>query len=219
MVKGVIFDMDGLMFDTERLSTMAWKEIGKTMDFPISEKFILNLQGRTSSAIHEIFMETYGQDFPYEKARGLRLKFMDDYMEEYGVPEKDGLKELLSFLKANGIKAAVATSAGRERAEKTLVMAGVREYFRDMVTGDEVVNSKPNPEIFQTAARKLGLEPSECLVLEDSRQGVMAGKAAGGYIIHIPDMVIIPEEVKEGITAQMESLREVIPWLEKQNEN
>lgn len=214
MVKGVIFDMDGLMFDTERLSTIFWRQTGEEFGVDVPEEFTYCFRGRNPAAIREAFLERYGADFDYERFREIRTRLQYDYIREKGVPFKKGLMELLDYLQKKGIKAAVATSTDRKLADTMLERAGVRGYFDAFAYGDMVERSKPHPDVFLRAAEELGIPVKECLVLEDSIAGVEAGKAAGGYIIHIPDLIEVPEEVKEGITAQYDSLDEVIGWLE-----
>lgn len=217
MVKGVIFDMDGLMFDTERVSGIVWRETAKTLGFSITEEFISSFRGRNYLGIKKLFKKQYGQDFDYDGARAIKQQFFHGYIDRNGVPVKKGLKELLAYLTKENIPAAVATSTGRQFAEKMLGMAGVYDCFDGIVCGDEIVHGKPDPDIFLRAAQKIGVDPLNCLVLEDSEPGVLAAKAAGGYVIHVPDMVKVSEEAKAGITAQMENLLDVVGWLQNQN--
>ena len=143
----------------------------------------------------------------------MRNKLYIQKLEREGVPIKEGLLPLLEYLKAEKIPMAVATSTSEVRARRILKLAGVYNYFTGFVYGDTLAASKPEPDIFLEAARRIDQSPEECLVLEDSTAGVMAGKAAGGYIIHIPDMIEVPEEVKEGITAEFTNLNQVIEWV------
>ncbi len=213
MVKGVIFDMDGTMFGTEQVSTSAWIEAGGELDFPITEEVIDTFRGRSPAMIKKIFLERYGADADYESLKDLRNKLYIQKLEREGVPIKEGLLPLLEYLKAEKIPMAVATSTSEVRARRILKLAGVYNYFTGFVYGDTLAASKPEPDIFLEAARRIDQSPEECLVLEDSTAGVMAGKAAGGYIIHIPDMIEVPEEVKEGITAEFTNLNQVIEWV------
>lgn len=217
MIKGVIFDMDGLMFDTERLSTVMWGKAGAEQGVTVTKEFVDICRGKNSEDIRKIFLNAFGETFDYDTARAKRHQYMWEYMEANGVPKKDGLVELLTFLRDNQIGVAVATSTGREMAKKMLKMAGVYEYVNAFAFGDEVVRSKPEPEIFIKAAHALGLESEDCVVLEDSGPGVIAGKAAGGSVIHIPDMVVLSDEIKEGITKEVKSLNDVIIWLKEEN--
>ena len=217
MVKGVIFDMDGLMFDSEKLSTILWAQAGEETGIEIKEAFVDRFRGRNPEAIRNTFLDEYGAEFDYEKCSSIKTRLMHKYVEEKGVPVKYGLLELLQYLKEAEMKMAVATSTERPLAEKMLKREGVYEYFHAMAFGDMVERSKPYPDIFLEAAKLMEVPIENCLVLEDSVAGVEAGKAAGGYIIHIPDVLQVPKNVKTGITAEMKNLKEVIPWIEKEN--
>ena len=217
MVRGVIFDMDGLMFDTERLATVLWNQVGDELRIDMTEEFLDSFRGQNPTAIRNAFLQRFGREFDFDGCMGRKDELQHRYIEEKGVPLKEGLPELLEYLKGQDIRMAVATSTQQSLAEKMLKITGVYEYFDAVAYGNKVKRSKPFPDIFQKAAEDLGVPMRECLVLEDSISGVQAGKAAGGYIIHIPDVVVVPEEVKDGITAELRSLRDVIDWIEHAN--
>ena len=217
MVRGVIFDMDGLMFDTERLATVLWNQVGDELRIDMTEEFLDSFRGQNPTAIRNAFLQRFGREFDFDGCMGRKDELQHRYIEEKGVPLKEGLPELLEYLKGQDIRMAVATSTQQSLAEKMLKIAGVYEYFDAVAYGNKVKRSKPFPDIFQKAAEDLGVPMRECLVLEDSISGVQAGKAAGSYIIHIPDVVVVPEEVKDGITAELRSLRDVIDWIEHAN--
>ena len=217
MVRGVIFDMDGLMFDTERLATVLWNQVGDELRIDMTEEFLDSFRGQNPTAIRNAFLQRFGREFDFDGCMGRKDELQHRYIEEKGVPLKEGLPELLEYLKGQDIRMAVATSTQQSLAEKMLKIAGVYEYIDAVAYGNKVKRSKPFPDIFQKAAEDLGVPMRECLVLEDSISGVQAGKAAGGYIIHIPDVVVVPEEVKDGITAELRSLRDVIDWIEHAN--
>ena len=217
MVRGVIFDMDGLMFDTERLATVLWNQVGDEVRIDMTEEILDSFRGQNPTAIRNAFLQRFGREFDFDGCMGRKDELQHRYIEEKGVPLKEGLPELLEYLKGQDIRMAVATSTQQSLAEKMLKIAGVYEYFDAVAYGNKVKRSKPFPDIFQKAAEDLGVPMRECLVLEDSISGVQAGKAAGGYIIHIPDVVVVPEEVKDGITAELRSLRDVIDWIEHAN--
>lgn len=217
MVRGVIFDMDGLMFDTERLATVLWNQVGDELRIDMTEEFLDSFRGQNPTAIRNAFLQRFGREFDFDGCMGRKDELQHRYIEEKGVPLKEGLPELLEYLKGQDIRMAVATSTQQSLAEKMLKIAGVYEYFDAVAYGNKVKRSKPFPDIFQKVAEDLGVPMRECLVLEDSISGVQAGKAAGGYIIHIPDVVVVPEEVKDGITAELGSLRDVIDWIERGN--
>lgn len=218
MVKGVIFDMDGTMFDTERLYTVAWKMTGEENGYEFTDELLDSCRGKTTEVIGDIFRDRFGENFDYDRIRQRKHEFFCELIRRDGVPVKKGLFELLGFLSEQKIPAAVATSTMQERAEDMLKMSGVYEKLSGYVYGDMVKESKPAPNIFWKAAEAIGQKPEECLVIEDTTPGVMAGKSAGGYIIHVPDLVKVPEEVKEGIDAQLTDLAQVIDWIRKENQ-
>lgn len=218
MICGVIFDMDGTMLDTERLSTVCWQKAGEELGIPIPESMVDRCRGRNPQRIRELFQEQYGDGFDYDAARKIKHKYFREIIEKEGIARKKGLMELLEFLRGEGIPAAVATSTERARAREHLQIAKVYDFFAGFVYGDEVSASKPEPDIFLEAAKKLGQKPQECLVLEDSAAGLLAGKAAGSPVIYIPDAAPVPEDAKEGIAAQMEDLSQVIAWIQRQNQ-
>ena len=217
MVKGVIFDMDGTMFDTERLLTVAWDKAAEKMGVTISPELMDACRGKSPEAIGRLLKAEFGEDFDYDRICMFKDSIYQKMIEKDGVPVKKGLKELLEFLKEQKIPAAVATSTGRGRAEMVLKTAGVYEELAAFMYGDMLKASKPEPDIFFEAAKKLGQEPKDCVVIEDSVSGVLAGKAAGGYVIYIPDVMKVPEEVKEGITAELPELSCVIEWIKEEN--
>ena len=200
MVKGVIFDMDGTMFDTERLLTIAWHKAAGEMGVTISTELMDACRGKSTQAIGGLLRAEFGEDFDYDRICMFKNKIYHEIIEKDGVPLKKGLKELLEFLK-----------------EQVLKKAGVYDVLSAHMYGDMLKASKPEPDIFLEAAKKIGQEPKECLVIEDSISGILAGKAAGGYVIYIPDVMKVPEEVKEGITAELPDLSHVIGWIKEEN--
>ncbi|BBF43407.1 pseudouridine-5' phosphatase [Lachnospiraceae bacterium KM106-2] len=210
MIKGAIFDMDGLMFDTERLAKQGWLSAAKQLNYPITEEMIDHIRGTNVAYSKKLFLTTYGEKVDYDLARKVRTDYVNEWIEEHGVPIKKGLKELLSYLKEKEIPCAVATSTHRELATKYLKMAGVFDYFTEVVFGDEVSKGKPDPEIFLTAASKLGVSCKDCIILEDSPHGIKAGFAAGAKVIGIEDLTPLAKESLEMTTWVCESLDQVI---------
>ncbi|SEW04181.1 HAD family hydrolase [[Clostridium] fimetarium] len=217
MINGVIFDMDGLMFDTERLSTKAWIHTATQLNIDIPMEFINSLKGVSAFYCKQLFQNRFGPSFDFEYARSLRTEHMNLVIKESGIPIKKGLIELLSYLKSNSIVAAVATSTNHVLAEKMLKMAGVYDYFETVVCGDSVVKSKPEPDIYLKALQIIGKSSDECFVLEDSPNGIGAGYAAKIRVIHIPDEIVIEDDVKKKVFKICCDLQEVITCIEKEN--
>lgn len=216
MVKGVIFDMDGTMFDTERLSTKGWIYAGKKLGVDIPVALTDSFRGRNPQSIRSMFAEYFGDKLDYDEARAVKHEYFDEVTKD-SVPFEEGLMELLEYLKENDIPTAVATSTEKKRASRLLHVSGVENMITACIYGDMIEKGKPEPDIFLKAAELIGQDPKECLVLEDSAPGLLAGKAAGGYTIYVPDIAVVPKEAKEGITAELADLHEVAAWIRKEN--
>lgn len=214
MIHGVLFDMDGLMFDTEAVGYRGWKEAGGQLGIEISDQVIAAFRGLGNCEKRLRFGELTGRPDLYEKALAIRVDYADRWICENGLPVKPGLKELMEFLKEKRIPAALATSTEREKAMTYLRMAGVEKYFSASVCGSEAGASKPAPDIFLKAAEKLGLPPKKCLVLEDSTNGLKAAKAAGCMAAVVPDLSPAPPE-EEGLWEwKVHDLKEMIPIIQ-----
>lgn len=213
-LSAVIFDMDGLMFDTERLVLDAWKEVGKNAGFDITDEAIMASIGCNVRDTEVIMKLHLGEDFPFADLRKQRMKYVQDYVKTSGIPVKAGLFKLLDFLNERGIKTAVATSTERVKAEEHINSCNILDRFNVIVCGDEVDRGKPEPDIFLLAAKKLGCRPEECIVLEDSENGIRAAYKAGMMAIMIPDLIIPKEEIKLLTHRIFESLDHVIDYIE-----
>ena len=188
MIKAIIFDMDGLMIDSERVTFECYQERLKDMNLTMDEEFYKTLLGKPIKGIYQRFYDVYGNDFPIENVIQDVHQLMAERFETEGVPVKKGLVELLHYLKDNNYKTIVATSSNRDRVDKILAQAKITEFFDDSICGDEVTKGKPNPEVFLKSCQKLGVNVDEAIVLEDSEAGIQASYDANIKVICIPDM-------------------------------
>ena len=195
-IQAVIFDMDGLMFDTEKIYTKTWPMAAEIYGYKVTEDIVVKAIGLNAESGRMYFESIYGTDFPFYKIRKTRLKIAMDMILTEGLPIKKGLYELISFLKDNDIKTAMATSSERERADKYLSLSSLENTFDCVVCGDEVDKSKPDPQIFETAAEKTGADTNKCIILEDSLNGIKAAYNAGTYAFMVPDYFQPDNEIK-----------------------
>jgi len=184
----VVFDMDGLMLDTEPIYKSAWQSAVIDFGFRIDDDAYFELLGRSLRDAEGILRRRFGSDFPFGEFRTRWLEHWRTAVLRDGVPRKPGLDPLMAELKRRGVPSAVATSTQREDALFTLERAGLGGAFAHVVTGDEVEHGKPEPDIFLAAARSLGVAAEECVALEDSDAGIVAAAAAGMTALMVPDM-------------------------------
>ena len=188
-----IFDMDGVLFDTETLFIRSFVDyVSQKIGYPFTREKMMQLIGIN----HQLTLETFPKVFPdcpadCETCYALCNVWMKQYFKTNGVPLKPGVRELLAWLKAQGILCAVATSSDSSVAAGYLQSTGIRPYFSAVIGGDQVTHSKPDPEIFLTAMRALGGEnPAQCVVFEDSRNGLLAGSNGKFSVIAVPDVMV-----------------------------
>jgi HAD superfamily hydrolase (TIGR01509 family) len=214
-IKLVVFDMDGLMFDTERLAKKFWMEASEKFNHKIDDEIFKKTIGLNVNKTRGIYKEYYGDEFPYEEIRAEKNKLERNYISSNGVPFKKGLIELLEYLKKIKLKVALATSTGKERTELLLNSSDVKKYFDFITYGDEIHNSKPHPEIFLETCKKAGCQPENCIVLEDSENGVIGAYRAGMLPIMIPDMLEPAEDIEKMLFKKFNNLIEVKNYFEK----
>lgn len=210
MIEGAVFDMDGLMFDTERLVYRVWKEVMEKNGFFYDFSAYKQTIGRRTAYTKKLYETWYGKNFCYEELRRQANILFRDSIDRNGVPVKKGLYALLEHLKSHRFKIALATSTGSATAMDLLERANVTGYFDAFVCGNMVQNGKPHPEVFLTAAQELSLPPENCIALEDSINGIKAAYAANMKPLMIPDLLEPNEEIKPMLYAVCENLEEAI---------
>lgn len=210
MIKACIFDMDGVLFDTERLMMEGWLEAGRQMNFTLTDQQLDQMRGSTRAHSCALFEKWFDGRIDYNSVRTICFQYLADCIEKNSVPLKKGLKELLGYLKKHHIPAAVATSTLRKTAAHYWELAGITDFFSATVCGDEVINGKPDPEIFLTAAKKLDIPISKCLIVEDSINGLKAARASGAFSCMIPDLTPYTEDLRPLCDYVYHSLDEII---------
>jgi HAD superfamily hydrolase (TIGR01509 family) len=218
-IDAVIFDMDGVLIDSERRSFECFKKVFKEHNFEIDEKFYLKLIGRNVASIKTLMEEEYGADFPFDTIYKKKANLAGEITDRDGVIIKPGVHEILDYLNKENYKIAVATSTRRERALQLLEQAKIKDRVNYIICGDQVENSKPDPEIFLKAAKGLDVNPEKCIVIEDSDAGITAAHAAKMIGIHVPDMKFLDDDTKELAFKICDNLIDVKNYLKEIKEN
>ena len=208
MIKAVLFDMDGTVFDTERIYREAWFYAAEAVGFDEMEDLLARIFGTSEKDIGTYVYKTYGEDFPYEKMLSIRAERIAQRIEAEGVPLKPGVPEVFDRLREKGIVSALATSAPRFRVDDFLARSGLKGTFSAVITGERV-KSKPAPDIFLLAAKELGLAPEECMVVEDSHNGAKAGYNAGMPVVLVPDLQRFTPEIAPFVTHHLTTLEDL----------
>ena len=214
MIDGVIFDMDGLMFDTERMWASFWEPALARLGLSYKEGLDAAARGTAGETLQNVVRSFYGPDCNAQAIVESLHQVADEAFRK-PVPKKPGLDELLAWLDARHIPMAVASSSRMDVIQRNLDNWGMRSYFSVLASGQQVARSKPDPEIFLLAAQKLGTAPAHTLVLEDSFNGVRAGAAGGFVTVMVPDLLPADAEMRSLYTAECRSLHEVRQLLEQ----
>ena len=206
-IKAVLFDMDGTVFDTERIYWDCWLTAAEAVGFGEMEALLAKIFGTSERDIGKYVYQTYGADFPYEKMLALRAEMIAQRIAREGVPLKDGVPEVFEQLKARGIQSALVTSAPTFRIRDFLSRSHLEHAFSAVISGDRVPMSKPAPDIYLLAARELGLDPKHCLAVEDSCNGVLSAHRAGMRVALVPDLQQPTPEILSLVSHLLPSLR------------
>ena len=216
MIRAVIFDMDGVLIDTEKYLNIFWRQAAKEYGFDMTKEHALLIRSLAGKYAGPKLKELYGDSFDYEKIRARRKELMRQHIEQSGVEKKHGVDELLKYLKENGYKIAVATATDLKRTRKYLEEIGVFHYFDKIVCATMVENGKPMPDIYLYACQQIGEEPKNCLAVEDSPNGILSATRAGCPTIMVPDLTEPEEEVLKILHAKAGNLVDIIKILEKE---
>jgi beta-phosphoglucomutase-like phosphatase (HAD superfamily) len=207
-----VFDMDGLLFDTERLSRQALYAAADEMKIPLAEDAFLELIGRRMGDITQRLAVRMGDEALAVSLVECSEKHYQAYLAQ-GVPLKDGVAELLVWCADHGRPCAVATSTRTAKAEYKLASTNLRGFFRAVIGGDQVAQGKPAPDIYLRAAAELGMAAAQCGVFEDSEPGVRAAHAAGAQVVWVPDLAPVDAATQRLVAARVDSLSAVWQFL------
>lgn len=217
-MNAVVFDMDGLMFDTEKVFVEAWDYAGEKAGLGKLGYMSIRTLGMNEALINSIWLEEFGIVYETSDLRKYSKEFINSYYEHNKVPIKKGLIPLLHYLKNNNYKLAVASSSPKRVVHKHLKDANVFDEFDGVICGDMIANSKPAPDIYIRACEILGEEPSSCYALEDSINGIISSHTAGCKAIMIPDLLEPTEEAKTILHRLYKDLDEFRMFLQSQEE-
>ena len=218
MIKAVLFEMDGTVFDTEPIYRRGWIRAAKEVGFDVDmDLFFARICGLNMNDICACVYRFYGEDAPFEKIHALQRAYLDEELESGVLPFKAGAPKIFEELKKRGIKIALATSTGRKTVDRYLKMSGLEGVFDVIVTGETVTHGKPHPEIFLTAAERIGVAPKHCVVVEDSHHGVRAGHAAGMLTVIVPDLQPCTEELVPLLWNCCSTLSDLLPLIDQEN--
>lgn len=216
--KTVIFDMDGVLFDTERLCMDAWSVAAREQGIEGMEKVSILCIGQNANDTKALVLEHLGADFPYDAFRKRVSECVWEQLKQNGVPVKKGVRELLAYLKENGYQIGLASSSRREAVQYHLTDTNLTEYFSVTVTGDLVEHSKPLPDIYLLACEEMGVKPEAAYAIEDSPNGIRSAYAAGMMPIMVPDMVMPDDEMEQMSFRIFNDLSEVRKFFEAEEQ-
>lgn len=215
--KAVIFDMDGVIFDSERIIIELWEDFGAKNNMPHMHEVTIRCVGLNDKATEEVFKEVYGDDYDYRRFQKIISKQYHEMADGGKLPMMIGVREILDYLKNNEYKIALASSTRTEVVVNQLKAANIYEYFDKVVCGDMVTHSKPHPEIFLKAAEELKVDITKSFIIEDSYNGIRAAYAAGAKPIMVPDMIEPDDEMREKSFIILKNLLEVTEYLKTHN--
>ena len=212
-LRGILFDMDGLVLDSETLYTRFWREAANALGFPMTEEQSWGMRSLGKKLGQPYLESLFGPGVDYTTLRNKRIELMSAYVDRHGIAPKPGIYELLDYMDETGIAAAITSSSPMEFIEKHLSAVHLLHRFQKLCSGHSIPNGKPAPDIYLLGAAELGLKPEECLALEDSPTGILSAYRAGCLPVMIPDLDQPKEDTQKLLFAKADSLTDVIRLL------
>ena len=212
-VRGVVFDMDGTLLDTEKLYMHFWQEAAHRLGYPMRPEHVLHIRSLSPEYAAPLLQREVCPEFDFGAVRELRRELMEAYVDEHGVEPKPGMLKTLQAIRARGLRVGLATATEEPRARKYLRMVGAQDCFDAITCASMVAHGKPAPDIYLLAASRLGVAPGEAIAVEDAPSGVRSAHAAGLIPVMIPDQDEPDEETRALCAAVVPSLMDVLPLL------
>lgn len=212
-MKAVIFDMDGVLFDTEMVCQLAWDAVGEEMGVGKAGYMVLKTLGVKAEKAVEILRQEFGNDFKAEEFKLRSRNYSYEYFDKYGVPAKEGLFDILPYLKKKGFKTALASSTSSDSVYHHLREKDIEKFFDAVICGDMIEKSKPEPDIYLKAYDALGESPENCYAVEDSKNGILSASRAGCNVIMVPDLWQGDEKTDKLLFAKCKNLIDVMKIL------
>ena len=213
-IRGLLFDMDGLVLDSEKLYTRFWREAAAALGYPMTVEQSLGMRSLGKKHGQPYLESLFGPGIDYTAVRSKRIALMDAYVNAHGIDTKPGIYELLDYLDSRNIPAAITSSSPMDSIRRHLANADLLHRVRKLCSGHEVPNGKPAPDIYLHGAASLGLDPRECLALEDSPTGILSAYRAGCLPVMVPDLDQPDETTRQILYAKADTLADVITLLQ-----
>lgn len=217
MICAVIFDMDGVLIDTEKHYNAAWCQAATEAGFPFTREHALLLRSCEAKEGEKLMQGIFGPSFDYYAIRERRRELVRERLAQYGLEKKPGVEETLRFLRAKGIKTAVATATALDITKSHLTTIGVYDLFDSIVSAKNVAHGKPEPDVYLYACEQIGERPQDCMAVEDSPNGIMATYRAGLRTVMVPDLTQPDEELTKYLYACVNSLSDLCELVDKED--
>lgn len=208
-IEAVLFDMDGVLIDTEKYLTKFWRQAAEEYGLTLTEEDSYLFRSFSSKYAAPWFAETFGAQYDYWAIRERRKELMNEHLKLNGIEKKDGVDEVLHELRSLGVKTAVVTATDEKRARRYLREIGIVDLFDDIICTDMVERGKPFPDIYLYACEKIQRKPEQCIAVEDSPNGVRSASGAGCHVVMVPDLTQPDEELMKSLAARADSLLEI----------